>query len=76
MEAATRLKACVREIDTVARFGGGEFVVLLEELAPSLEVSMAQAGVITKKIRLAWLRSMPCAWSTRVQTLSRWSIFY
>ena len=32
IEAAVRLKACVREIDSVARFGGDEFVVLLNDL--------------------------------------------
>ena len=52
-EVAARLKACVREIDTVARFGGDEFVVLLDELAPSREQSTAQAGVIAEKIRVA-----------------------
>jgi diguanylate cyclase (GGDEF)-like protein len=53
VEVASRLKGCVREIDTVARFGGDEFVVLLDELALGQEESKAQAGVIAEKIRLA-----------------------
>jgi diguanylate cyclase (GGDEF)-like protein/PAS domain S-box-containing protein len=53
VEVATRIKACVREIDTVARFGGDEFVVLLDELALSHEDSMAQAAVVAEKIRFA-----------------------
>ena len=60
-EVAARLKACVREFDTVARFGGDEFVVLLDALAPSLDVSTAQAGAIAEKIRLAL--AMPYALS-------------
>ena len=51
IEVARRLKTCVREEDTVARFGGDEFVVLLTELKadPAESVQLAQA--IAEKIR-------------------------
>jgi diguanylate cyclase (GGDEF)-like protein/PAS domain S-box-containing protein len=32
IEAAHRLRSCIREIDTVARFGGDEFVIVINEL--------------------------------------------
>lgn len=51
IEVSARLRSCVREIDTVARFGGDEFVVLLSELNPGIEVSRAQAEVVAEKIR-------------------------
>jgi diguanylate cyclase (GGDEF)-like protein/PAS domain S-box-containing protein len=51
VEVARRLAACVREVDTVARFGGDEFVVLLGELDVSRKASMAQAGIVAEKIR-------------------------
>ncbi len=50
-EAARRIAACVREIDTVARFGGDEFVVLLNELDNLRDQSMAQAYMVAEKIR-------------------------
>jgi diguanylate cyclase (GGDEF)-like protein len=53
IEAANRLKACVREMDTVARFGGDEFVVITSELDTDRTESAAQAGVIAEKIRSA-----------------------
>jgi diguanylate cyclase (GGDEF)-like protein len=51
IEAARRLKGCVREIDTVARLGGDEFVVLLSELGQSKDESGVQARLIAEKIR-------------------------
>jgi len=51
IEAATRLKHCVRAIDTVARFGGDEFVVLLNKLDIDQENATAQAGIVAEKIR-------------------------
>lgn len=47
-QAADRIKHAVRSSDTVARFGGDEFVVLLEHID---ELSMAQT--VAEKVRLA-----------------------
>lgn len=51
IEAADRLKNCVREMDTVARFGGDEFVVMLSDLNESKAESTLQAEMVAKKIR-------------------------
>jgi len=53
VEVARRVVNCVREIDTVARFGGDEFVVLLGELDTENTPSAARAAAIAEKIRLA-----------------------
>ncbi|WP_374681145.1 diguanylate cyclase [Accumulibacter sp.] len=55
VEAAARLKSCVREVDTVARFGGDEFVVMISELAVDRAESVDKAATIAEKIRLALL---------------------
>jgi diguanylate cyclase (GGDEF)-like protein/PAS domain S-box-containing protein len=52
IEAAHRLTGCVRETDTVARFGGDEFVVILSELDADKAESTAQAGIVAEKIRV------------------------
>ena len=44
-EVATRLRSCLRESDTIARQGGDEFVVLLEEMTET-----AQAVGVAQKI--------------------------
>ncbi|MDO8272951.1 MAG: GGDEF domain-containing protein [Gammaproteobacteria bacterium] len=51
LEVAHRLTRCVREMDTVARFGGDEFVVLLGNLDIDKDRSVTQAGMVAEKIR-------------------------
>jgi diguanylate cyclase (GGDEF)-like protein/PAS domain S-box-containing protein len=53
VEVAERIKRCVRGIDTVARMGGDEFVVLLNELSHDQAESEGQAYAIAEKVRLA-----------------------
>jgi diguanylate cyclase (GGDEF)-like protein/PAS domain S-box-containing protein len=53
IEVANRLRQCVREVDTLARFGGDEFVVVLSELDSDLGESSTQAAAIAEKIRSA-----------------------
>ena len=49
-EVARRIGRCVRGMDTVARFGGDEFVVLLSELDMDHAKSVTEAGLIADKI--------------------------
>jgi diguanylate cyclase (GGDEF)-like protein/PAS domain S-box-containing protein len=53
IQVAERLKGCVREIDTVARFGGDEFVVMQGQLDLDEAESISQAGSIAEKLRIA-----------------------
>lgn len=51
LEAASRLKGHLREVDTVARLGGDEFVVLLPGLAADATAAAAAARHISDKLR-------------------------
>ncbi len=51
IEVAARLRTCVREVDTVARFGGDEFVVVIGNLDLTRDVSTDQARRVAEKIR-------------------------
>lgn len=53
IEVAHRISGCIREIDTVARFGGDEFVVMLSELDVNREVSANLAATVAEKIHVA-----------------------
>ena len=53
IEVADRLVACVREVDTVARFGGDEFVVLTGSLDLDKQASIVQAQRVAEKIRIS-----------------------
>ncbi|OIR16468.1 cyclic di-GMP phosphodiesterase Gmr [mine drainage metagenome] len=53
VEIANRLQSCVREGDTVARLGGDDFVVILEELGEEPLHAAAQTEAVGEKIRAA-----------------------
>jgi diguanylate cyclase (GGDEF)-like protein/PAS domain S-box-containing protein len=50
VEVARRLSDCVRETDTVARFGGDEFIVLLDDLDEDPTRATDHAECIARKI--------------------------
>lgn len=50
-EVASRIKSCVREMDTVARLGGDEFVVLIEAAGTKQEEALPKISLVAEKIR-------------------------
>ena len=50
LEVAARLQTCVREADTISRFGGDEFVILLQSLGFDPAEAAANAEAIYHKI--------------------------
>lgn len=49
-EIARRIQACLRKHDTVARFGGDEFVVILEGLNEDAEMAASETRKVGEKI--------------------------
>ena len=52
-EVAVRLKHCMRETDTIARFGGDEFIALIQGLSADKPTARELAHGIAEKIRTA-----------------------
>jgi diguanylate cyclase (GGDEF)-like protein/PAS domain S-box-containing protein len=52
-EVARRVLGCVRETDTVARFGGDEYAVLIEEIAEHANEASKRAAMVAENIRSA-----------------------
>lgn len=53
IEVAHRIAACTRQMDTVARFGGDEFIVMIRELDSNFGTSQIQAHIVAEKIRFS-----------------------
>lgn len=67
IEVAQRLKKCVRETDTVARFGGDEFIVVLSELHTDETQTHKEAQAIAEKI----LNSLSASYQLTLQHESK-----
>lgn len=50
VEAAGRMKKCVRDVDMVARVGGDEFIVLLGQVDGAIDHARETADQISKKL--------------------------
>jgi diguanylate cyclase (GGDEF)-like protein/PAS domain S-box-containing protein len=53
VEVASRILSCIREQDSAARFGGDEFLVMLEGLSDNLTEAVGQADSVAEKIRVS-----------------------
>lgn len=47
IEVAARLKSCIKATDTLSRFGGDEFLILLEQIKSPEEVSLVAERLVT-----------------------------
>lgn len=53
IETAQRIKFCLRDVDTVARFGGDEFVVIINDLGSDNKIATEKASLVAEKIRFS-----------------------
>ena len=49
-EVATRLRACVRDVDTVARLGGDEFVIVVDGLSEAHQAARNAAERVARNV--------------------------
>ena len=45
-QIATRIKTCIRDVDTAARFGGDEFIIILAGIAQASDAELVAAKII------------------------------
>lgn len=69
IEVAQRIKQAIRESDVVARFGGDEFVIVLQELSEQYVSSIAYAQIAAEKIRTALSEPYRLPLTSEEQTL-------
>jgi len=60
IEVAARLKDCVREMDTLARLGADEFIMLIEDVGDNAEETSRRVGMVAEKIRECLSRPYFC----------------
>ena len=53
LQVARRLSGCVRAVDTVARVGGDEFVLLVQGLGETIELATEQTAMLGQKLLCA-----------------------
>lgn len=71
IEVAHRLTQCVREVDTVARIGGDEFVLIICNLGKDKAQSMAHAALVVEKVRSSLTKTYQLVHTRKSDSLKR-----
>lgn len=65
-ETATRLTACLRKSDTIARFGGDEFVALMPEINIAADAAQVAQNIVDNIAQPYFINSQTCYVSASV----------